>query len=136
MGEATRPTFTLREATVDDAQGIAEIFLRGLSWDPISKVFDDILPFEVGRDIQMQRQHGRLTAGHELGASRTWKVVDENEYASSSTTTSREKGRDVLLMGMQENGSMGRPRVPCIFDGRPEAGHQGKLHPPTKCQIS
>jgi hypothetical protein len=78
MGEAVEPTFTLQDATVDDLEDMAAIFLRGLSWDPISKIFDEIMPFEAQLEIQMKMDYGRLTVGHELGASRTWKVVDEN----------------------------------------------------------
>ena len=80
MGEATQTAFTMQEATIDDIRDMAAIFLRGLSWDPIAKAFDEVLPFETQVDLQMQRQIGRLTVGHETGACRTWKVVDENGY--------------------------------------------------------
>jgi len=80
MGEATHPEFTMQEATVDDIRDMATIFLRGLSWDPLAKAFDEVLPFETQVDLQVQRHIGRLTVGHETGACRTWKVVDENGY--------------------------------------------------------
>jgi len=78
MGEAAKRAFTLQDATVDDLPDMAAIFLRGLSWDPIAKVFDGILPFEAQLEAQIQRDVGRVTVGHELGASRTFKVVDES----------------------------------------------------------
>jgi hypothetical protein len=82
MGEAAKRAFTLQDATVDDLPDMAAIFLRGLSWDPIAKVFDGILPFEAQLEAQLeaqiQRDVGRVTVGHELGASRTFKVVDES----------------------------------------------------------
>jgi hypothetical protein len=78
MGEAVKRAFTLQDATVDDLPDMAAIFLRALSWDPISKVFDEILPFEAQLHVQVQRDVGRVTVGHELGASRTFKMVDES----------------------------------------------------------
>jgi hypothetical protein len=78
MGEVASPVFTMQEATIDDVRDMATIFLRGLSWDPLSKAFDEVMPFEDQVEIQIQRQVGRLTVGHELGACRTWKVVDEH----------------------------------------------------------
>jgi hypothetical protein len=78
MGEAAKLALTLQDATVDDLPDMAAIFLRGLSWDPIAKVFDGILPFKAQLEGQMQRDIGRVTVGHELGASRTFKVVDES----------------------------------------------------------
>jgi hypothetical protein len=78
MGEAVKRTFTLQHATVDDLPDMAAIILRALSWNPISKVFDEILPYEAQLKVQMQRDVGRVTVGHELGATRTFKVVDES----------------------------------------------------------
>jgi hypothetical protein len=80
MGELVKPQFkfVLQEATVDDLQDIAEIFFKGMSWDPISKAFDEVAPFELQVQWKMLMDHGRMTLGHELGACKTWKVVDEN----------------------------------------------------------
>jgi hypothetical protein len=78
MDEGASPVFTMQEATIDDVRDMATIFLRGLSWDPLAKAFDEVMPFEDQVEIQIQRQVGRLTVGHELGACRTWKVVDEH----------------------------------------------------------
>ncbi len=78
MGEAGKRTFSLQDATVDDLPDMAAIFLRALSWDPISKAFDELLSFEAQLEVQMQRDIRRVTVGHELGASRTFKVVDES----------------------------------------------------------
>ena len=85
MGEATQPSFTVQEATIDDVRDMAAIFLRGLSWDPLAKAFDEAMTFETQVEMQMQRQIGRLTVGHELGACRTWKVVDVNGYCLLSS---------------------------------------------------
>jgi hypothetical protein len=78
MGEALKPIFTLKDATIDDLSDLAAIFLRGLSWDPLSKAFDEIMPFEAQVEIQKRRNVGRMAIGHELGACRTWKVVNED----------------------------------------------------------
>ncbi|KAE9376462.1 hypothetical protein N431DRAFT_452880 [Stipitochalara longipes BDJ] len=53
MDEPASPVFTMQEATVDDIREMAAIFLRGLSWDPLSKAFDDIMPFEAQVEIQI-----------------------------------------------------------------------------------
>jgi hypothetical protein len=81
MGEMTKPSFALQDASIDDLQDIAEIFFRAMAWDPLAKAFDAVAPFELQVQWKMLMDQGRMTLGQELGACKTWKVVDENGYA-------------------------------------------------------
>jgi hypothetical protein len=62
MGKAVKPEYTLQDATLHDLSGIAAIVLRGLSWDPLSKAIDKVLPFEAHIGLHKQRNIGGACA--------------------------------------------------------------------------
>lgn len=78
MGEAVIAGFELREATVADLEDLVIVQMQAMSWDPIlvelqrGRTFEDLVEF--GKTLLQ----GKLTIGAELGACKTWKIVEIN----------------------------------------------------------
>ena len=76
MGEAAISGFELQEATVADLDDLVSVQMQAMSWDPIlvelqrGRTFEDLVEF--GKTLLK----GRLTIGAELGACKTWKIVE------------------------------------------------------------
>jgi len=70
--------FALKPATVEDLDDLAMIQMEAMSWDPLlwemKKGMTDEEVCAFARTLLV----GRMTVGEELGACKTFKVVDEN----------------------------------------------------------
>jgi hypothetical protein len=77
MGEVEKMGFELKSATVDDIHDLARVQMEAMSWDPLlwemKKGMTEEELYAFGKTLLV----GRMTVGEELGACKTFKVVDE-----------------------------------------------------------
>jgi hypothetical protein len=68
----------LEEAVSSDLDEMTRIFLRSMSWDPITKALNEAVSPEDAHAVGRAMLEGKMTVGLELGAWKAYKVVDEH----------------------------------------------------------